>query len=233
MQVATAPAAAPDFRHVDVWIFDLDNTLYRAETGIFAQIEARMTAFVQRCLGLGFEESRQVQKTYYREHGTTMNGLVQVHGINPEDYLAFVHDIDLSALAPDMALTAAIGYLPGRRFVFTNGCRNHAARILERLGIAGLFEDLWDIRTLEGRPKPDLDSYRAVLARASAVAARSAMFDDIARNLVPAYALGCTTVWVNSGSVWSRQGPEQPRVSPTHIHYETADLCAFLQTIRI
>lgn len=228
MQTATQIDTAPDFRHVDVWIFDLDNTLYRAETGIFAQIEARMTAFVQRLLGLDFEAARHLQKSYYREHGTTLGGLVRVHGVDPEAFLAFVHDIDLSALVPDASLTGAIERLPGRRFVFTNGCRNHAARILDRLGIAQLFDDLWDIRTLEGRPKPDPEAYRTVLARVSAGADRTAMFDDIARNLAPAHALGCTTVWVSTGSV--RDACE---VSRSHVHYETADLCRFLETIRI
>jgi putative hydrolase of the HAD superfamily len=232
MHVATAPVAIPDFRHIDVWIFDLDNTLYRAETGIFSQIESRMTAFVQQSLGLGFEEAQRLQKNYYREHGTTMNGLVRLHGIDPEAYLAFVHDIDLTALEPDAALAEAITHLPGRRFVFTNGCRNHASRILERLTLSHLFEDLWDIRTLEGRAKPDREAYETVLARASAAAARTAMFDDIARNLAPAHMLGCTTVWVNTGSIWSKKGADRPELSQTNIDYETADLCRFLETIR-
>ncbi|MGH6888876.1 MAG: pyrimidine 5'-nucleotidase [Rhizomicrobium sp.] len=233
MPAATARAAAPDFRHVDVWIFDLDNTLYRPETGTFSQIEARMTGFVQEVLGLGFDEARRLQKEYYREHGTTMSGLVRRHDIDPEAYLAFVHDIDLSALEPDAALAEAISRLPGRRFVFTNGCRNHSGRVLERLGLAHLFEELWDIRTLEGRAKPDIEAYRAILARASAVPARSAMFDDIARNLVPAQTLGCTTVWVNTGSIGSKHQPDTPEVSSTHVHYETSDLCRFLESIRI
>lgn len=232
MPAVTTRAAAPDFRHIDVWIFDLDNTLYRAETGIFAQIETRMTAFVQQRLGLGFDEARRLQKAYYSEYGTTMNGLVRRHGVDPEAFLAFVHDIDLSALGPDNSLGEAIARLPGRHFVFTNGCRHHSGRVLARLGLAHLFDDLWDIRMLEGRAKPDLEAYRAVLSRADAEPARTAMFDDIARNLVPAQTLGCTTVWVNTGSTWSKQGPAMPEVSPAQICYETTDLCRFLETIR-
>ncbi|HEX4157185.1 MAG TPA: pyrimidine 5'-nucleotidase [Rhizomicrobium sp.] len=233
MQAAPAIDAAPDFRHIDVWIFDLDNTLYPAESRIFAQIEARMTLFVQQFLKLDEQEARRVQKAYYREHGTTLNGLMRVHGADPDAYLAFVHDIDISALGADAALARAIARLPGRRFVFTNGCRNHASRILERLALSGFFEELWDIRTIAFRPKPDPDSYRAVLARAGAKPARAAMFDDIARNLAPAHELGCTTIWLRNDSEWSKQGPEHPHVSPAHIDYETSDLCAFLQTIRI
>ncbi|HEX4079136.1 MAG TPA: pyrimidine 5'-nucleotidase [Rhizomicrobium sp.] len=233
MQAASAIQAAPDFRHIDVWIFDLDNTLYAPESRLFAQIEARMTLFVQRYLGLDREEARRVQNAYYREHGTTLNGLMRLNGVEPEAYLAFVHDIDISALGEEPALMRAIARLPGRRFVFTNGCRNHAARVLERLVLAHLFEDLWDIRTIAFRPKPDPVSYRAVLARAAASASRSAMFDDIARNLVPAHELGLTTVWLRNDSAWSKQGPDFPVVAPGHVHYETTDLCRFLETIRV
>jgi putative hydrolase of the HAD superfamily len=126
-----APAAAK-FAHVRDWIFDLDNTLYRADNGIFAQIDGRMTSFVAEFLALDRDAARQVQKQLYRDHGTTLAGLIAVHGIDPEPYLAFVHDLDLSALQPDPAMIEALARLQGRRFVFTNGCRNHAARILER-----------------------------------------------------------------------------------------------------
>ena len=167
MLLASAINSRPDFRHVDVWIFDLDNTLYCSESGLFAQIEQRMTFFVQNLLGLGSEEARRVQKAFYREHGTTLNGLIRVHGIDPEAYLAFVHDIDLSSLEQNPKLASALECLPGRKYVFTNGCRNHATRVLNRLALAHLFDELWDIRTIGYRPKPDPDSYRAVLARAS------------------------------------------------------------------
>jgi len=232
MRLANTIDSRPDFRDVDVWIFDLDNTLYCSDSGVFAQIERRMTLFVQNLLGLDFEEARRVQKDYYREHGTTLNGLMRVHGIDPETYLAFVHDIDLSSLVETAHLATALERLPGRRFVFTNGCRNHAKRVLNRLALVHLFDELWDIRTIGYRPKPDPDSYRAVLARAKVEARRGAIFDDIPRNLVPAHELGCTTVWLRNDSVWSRQGPDQPTDWRGHIDYETDDLCGFLENIR-
>jgi len=233
MQAAHAIGSEPDFRHVDVWIFDLDNTLYPADSCLFAQIEWRMTEFVQARLGLDVEEARRVQKTYYREHGTTLTGLMRLHNVDPEAYLAFVHDIDVSVLERDAALAQALSRLPGRRFVFTNGCRHHASRVLERLALAHLFEDLWDIRTIAFRPKPDPDSYRAVLGRAGAAGSRSAMFDDTACNLLPAHALGITTVWLRGDCAGSMAGPEFARVPPDHVHYQTADLRAFLETIRL
>jgi putative hydrolase of the HAD superfamily len=233
MQPANAHLPAPDFRHVNVWVFDLDNTLYRADSNVFAQVEARMTRFVQEHLGLDHGEARRVQKSYYREHGTTLGGLMRVHGVDPEEYLAFVHNIDLSILEADTRLADAIANLPGRRFVFTNGCRHHARRVIERLALSHLFEDHWDIRTIAFCPKPDIESYRTVLSLVHAPPLQTAYFDDIPRNLVPARTLGCTTVLVHNDFEWSLHGPEQPEVRPDHIDYQTSDLCGFLEEIRV
>ncbi|MGH6872316.1 MAG: pyrimidine 5'-nucleotidase [Rhizomicrobium sp.] len=220
-----------DFRHIRAWIFDLDNTLYPAHCDLFARIDDRMTDYVSRLLDVDRAEARRLQKEHYRVHGTTLNGLMKVHGIAPEEFLAYVHDIDLSSLTPDASLAAALARLPGRRFVFTNGCRDHATRVLDRLGLTALFDAVWDIRTIGFQPKPHAHAYRTVQARAGDGPA--AMFDDIARNLVEAHALGWTTVWLNNGSEWSRQGPEAPIAEPHHIHYETSDLAGFLHGLRV
>jgi putative hydrolase of the HAD superfamily len=233
MQVNPAKAAAPDFRHVEAWIFDLDNTLYRADSDLFAQIDARMCDFVSRLLDVPPDEAKRIQKDYYRDHGTTLNGLIKRHNIDPETFLEFVHDIDLSVLAPDIALNEAIARLPGKRFVFTNGCRNYAQRVLERVGLRDSIDGLWDIRAIAFSPKPEMAAYRTVLAAVGIAPQRCAMFEDVARNLVPAHELGMTTVWLNNGSVWSKQGPEYPVAASHHIDYEIADLNEFLRSIRI
>jgi putative hydrolase of the HAD superfamily len=224
---------APDFRHVRDWVFDLDNTLYRADNGVFARIDARMTEFVSHLLGKPPDEARKVQKELYREHGTTLNGLIKLYGIDPEPYLNYVHDIDLGELAADAGLAFAIERLPGRRYIFTNGCRHHAARILDRLRIAPLFDEIWDIRTIGFAPKPDPAAYDRVTARAGIAPKSAAMFDDIARNLVPAHALGMTTVWLKTDNDWAAHGPEFPVASAGHIDHETADLTVFLNGIGI
>jgi putative hydrolase of the HAD superfamily len=223
----------PDFRHVRVWIFDLDNTLYPAQSGLFGLIDRRMTQFVSDLLGTSLEHARKIQKTYYREHGTTLNGLMHVHGVDPETYLSYVHDIDLSCLKPDETLDRALAQLEGRRYVFTNGCRQHAERVLDRLCLARHFDDIWDIRTIHFRPKPDPIGYTTVLARTGANAGSAAMFDDAQRNLVTAHTLGITTVWIKNESEWSKQGPAFPIPSREHIHHETTDLAKFLSEIRI
>jgi len=235
-RTGSGPAARadfqPDFRHVKSWIFDLDNTLYCADSGIFAQIESRMTDYVMAFLKLPREQAYARQKELYRQYGTTLNGLMREHDASPEDYLHYVHDIDLACLQADADLAGAIEKLPGRRFVFTNGCRDHAARILERLGLTALFEEIWDIRSMDFQPKPQMEAYQCVVKASGVACEQAAMFDDIARNLVPARALGMTTVWLKSDAPWGKHGPLMD-VAPTDIDHETDNLTQFLQTIRI
>jgi len=224
------PDQGPDFRHVRHWIFDLDNTLYDAHCGVFAQIERRMTDYVARHTGLPRDEARALQKALYRSHGTTMNGMMQLHGVVADDYLSFVHDIDLSALAPDESLIAAVTRLPGQRYIFTNGCRHHAARILLRIGLAHLFNDVWDIRTIGFTPKPDAIAYDRVVAASGLAPDRAAMFDDIPHNLTAARALGMATVWLDTGTDFSHGGPLPVT---DHITHTTDHLASFLHDIRI
>jgi putative hydrolase of the HAD superfamily len=227
------PQPAPDFRHVRTWIFDLDNTLYEARSDVFPQIERRMGEFVARLLRLAPAEAKAVQKALYRAHGTTLNGLVKEYGIDPETFLAYVHDIDLSCLMPQPRLTEAIARLPGKHFVFTNGCRHHAGRVLERLALTPLFDGIWDIRACGFVPKPDAAAYRKVVAAAGIAPEAAAMFDDIPGNLIAAHDLGMTTIWLNSGAPWSKEGPDFPVESGAAIDHETDGLAAFLHSIRI
>jgi len=226
------PDSGPDFRHVRHWIFDLDNTLYDAHCGVFAQIEQRMTDYVANFTGLARDEARALQKSLYRQHGTTLNGMMKLHGIAPDEYLNFVHDIDLSPLSPDAALTAAVTRLPGQRTIFTNGCRHHAARILSRIGLDHLFAAIWDIRTIGFTPKPNAAAYETVVAASGLAPDAAAMFDDIPHNLLAARGLGMTTVWLNTGSDFSDGGP-QVAACNGHIDHETDNLTAFLHAIRI
>lgn len=223
----------PDLRHIDAWIFDLDNTLYRADSNLFAQIDAQMTRYVSALLSLPPDEAKKLQKDYYRDHGTTLNGLMKIHGADPEPFLEHAHDVDLSVLVPDPALNESIAGLPGRRFVLTNGCRNYAQRVLDRIGLGDAFDDIWDIRAMGYHPKPDPEAYRTLFAHNAIRPDKAALFEDLARNLVPARELGMTTVWLNNGSVWSKQGPEHPIAESRHIDHETRDLSEFLRSIRI
>jgi putative hydrolase of the HAD superfamily len=190
----------PALRHVDCWIFDLDNSLYPASADLFALIDARMREFIQRLLGCGAHKARVVQKRFFREHGTTLAGLMVHHGIEPRDFLDFVHDIDLARISADPRLVAALDRLPGRKFVFTNGDETYARRVLDKLGLANAFDGLHDIHAMDYVPKPDPDAYARMCERHAIDPHRALMVDDMARNLVPAKALGMVTVWVDNGS---------------------------------
>lgn len=210
-----------------VWLFDLDNTLYPASCRLFDQVDRRMGEFVQACLSIDDpQEARRIQKTYLREHGTTLRGLMDVHGIAPEAFLEYVHDIDLSPVAPAPALDDALSVLPGRKLIYTNGSEAHAAGVLDRLGIARHFEAVFDIAAAGYLPKPDRTAFEICLGRHAITAERTIFFDDMPRNLEPAAELGMTTVWVVSDSEWARLGytGEEP-----FIHHATEDLTRWLQ----
>ena len=224
---------ATDFRHIGTWIFDLDNTLYPARSNLFAEIEQRMNIFLMRELKLEEAEAKALRRKYYSAYGSTLSGLVAHHTIDPEAFLAYVHDIDLSVLTPDPALAKAIARLPGKRYVFTNGCRNHAERVLEKTGLSGLMDGIWDIRNMAFKPKPQPEAYASIVAETGIDPATAVLFEDMAVNLAPAYALGMTTVWLANGSAWSDQGPDTVREASGHIHHTIDDLGDFLQTIRL
>jgi putative hydrolase of the HAD superfamily len=227
------PETPPDFSHVRAWLFDLDNTLYPARINLFSQIEGRMNAYIRLRLGVDASVANAIRATYFREHGTTLAGLMRVNQIDAEDFLSFVHDIDFAAIPHDAALAPALERLPGQRFVFTNGCANYAMRVLERLGIAHVFHGIWDIRTMRFSPKPSEAAYEHVIAEGGFAPNQAAMFEDIARNLVPAHARGMTTVWLRDKTVDTGTGPRLPVVEPHHIHYETEDLVPFLQSLQL
>ncbi len=215
-----------DLAHIDCWIFDLDNTLYPAKADLFGLIDIKMGEYIQTLLGCDPVEARRVQKAYFLEHGTTLAGLMRDHGTDPHDFLDYVHDISLDRIVADHALIDRIAALPGRRLIFTNGDAAYARRVLERLGLADAFELIHDIHACAYVPKPDPSGYAALCAAHAIDPARAIFFEDMARNLRPAKALGMTTVWVNNGS---EAGNVDAHAD--FIDYETDDLTPFLATL--
>jgi putative hydrolase of the HAD superfamily len=224
-------ASRRTFDRTQVWVFDLDNTLYPAECNLFRQVDRRMGEFIGRLLGVPYEHARHLQKTYYRQFGTTLSGLMRVHKIDPGPFLDYVHDIDLSVLPEAPALAAAIGALPGRKLVFTNGSRRHAERVAEKIGLLHLFEDIFDIVTSGYVPKPDPACYRLFLERHGVDSAQAAMFEDMPHNLEAPHGLGMTTVLVRSACNDDHPVHREIRgwlEPPAHIHHMTDDLTQFL-----
>lgn len=208
-----------DLRHIEIWLFDLDNTLYPPEAEFMSLIEGRMTGFVARETGLPRAEAFALQKKYLHEHGTTLAGLMANHGVNPEAFLDEVHDVSMASLVPDPALRAAIEALPGRRLVFTNGDKAHAERVLARLQLDDLFEATFHIALADYIPKPHPLTFARMIEAHDVAPAATAFFEDSARNLPPAYDLGMTTVLV---------GPQALASDHPFVHHSTDNLAAFL-----
>jgi putative hydrolase of the HAD superfamily len=211
---------------IETWIFDLDNTLYPADSDLFPQISARMGSFIAQRFALDGEAERMLQKQLFRTHGTTLRGLMVEHGVDPHEFMEFVHDIDLAALAPAEALSAALADLPGRKLVYTNGSRRHARRILDHLGLARHFAGIFDIADAGFVPKPDPEGYRALIARFGIEPARAAMVEDMAVNLAPAAALGMVTVLVETGNDWAGAGG-----AADWVEHRTGDLAVWLSSL--
>lgn len=215
--------------HVDAWVFDLDNTLYPASSSLFPQIDVRMRQFIADALKLSLDDAFALQKRYYREYGTTLRGLMLSHGVEPAEFLAYVHDIDCTVLSPAPQLDAALDRLAGRKVIFTNGSERHALNVLDRLGLTRHFDGIFDIKAADYIPKPNAESYRRMAARHGIAATRAAMFEDIARNLLPAAAAGMITVWVREEGHTHWSGDAGSDL--THIHHITADLTGWLDGV--
>lgn len=219
------------FDGVESWVFDLDNTLYSPRCALFAQIDRRMGEFISRLFGIDAGAARRLQKQYYRDYGTTLRGLMSEHRIDPHAFLDYVHDIDLSAVAHDAALAAAIAVLPGRKFIHTNATRAHAERVATRIGLLEHVEEVFDIEAADYVPKPARETYVAFLGQYRIEPARAAIFEDLERNLEVPAELGMTTVLVKP------DGHPHPdaefswavgRDNGHHIHHVTCDLAGFL-----
>ncbi len=178
------------------WIFDLDNTLYSPEEEIFSQIDERMTTFITDKFKVDDEEAFNIQKKYFLEYGTTLSGLMKKNNIDPDEFLEFVHDIDLSILEPNKELNEIISGLPGKKFIFTNGSKKHAENVLRKLEMNKLFDDIFDIKDSNFIPKPNKDAYVNFIRKMEIDTKHSIMFEDIARNLQPAKDLGIISVLI-------------------------------------
>ncbi len=213
-----------DLTHINTWLFDLDNTLYPAESGFMRQVEGRMTDFVAKVTGLAHDEAYALQKTYLAEHGLTMSGMVKNHGVDPAEFHALFHDLSLEVLSHDTDLLAALHRLPGRRLIFTNADDVHARRVLGHLGLEHLFDEVFHIASFDYTPKPDPAPFARMVAEHGVAPAATAFFEDSERNLAPAAALGMTTVLVGSHAEAS---------TAPFVNHRTARLAPFLARAKV
>ncbi len=215
---------SPDLRHVETWLFDLDNTLYPLDSGLGLHIERRITAYVMQVTGLPRDEAYVLQKRYLVDHGLSLTGLMLDHDVSPAEFHAIFQDLPLEMLARDPALKAGLERLPGRRLIFTNADGGHARRVAAHLGLTDLFDDIFHIGSADLAPKPSMASFERIIAAHAIDPKTTAFFEDAERNLKPAAQLGMTTVLV---------GPHAAASAADFVHYRTERLAPFLAAARI
>ena len=215
---------------IDTWIFDLDNTLYSADSGIFQQVHKLMGKFIVEHLNVNINEAKNIQRKYYKKHGTTLRGLMDNHGIDPDSFLEEVHKLDYSIVSPNLKLAKNLENLNGKKFIFTNANKKHADIILDKLKITNLFEGIFDIKMANYIPKPEIQTYEKLIETYNINPNKTIMFDDIAKNLVPASKKGFTTVWIDVGH---ENFSDDIASSKKYLDHQTKDLSNWLSNINM
>ena len=213
---------------INTWIFDLDNTLYKADSGIFQQVHELMGEFIKKHLNMDIKEAKELQKSYYKKHGTTLRGLMDNHGIDPDDFLKEVHNLDYSIVGPDDLLNEQLKKLKGKKIIYTNANMQHAISVLDRINLSGFFDEIYDIKMANYVPKPEIKPYEQIIKKYNLNPSTSAMFDDIAKNLVPAKKVGFTSIWIDAGY---ENFSDDINSSKKYLDFETNDLSVFLEKV--
>ena len=213
---------------INTWIFDLDNTLYSADSGIFQQVHRLMGEFISNNLNMEISEAKKLQSKYYKQHGTTLRGMMDNHGVDPDYFLDEVHRLDYSIVGPNQLLNDELEKLEGRKIIYTNANEKHVLDVLKRINLSDYFDEIFDIKLANYIPKPEIKPYEQIIKLFKIDASRSAMFDDIAKNLVPAKKVGFTPVWIDAGY---ENFSDDIEASKDYLDYETRNLSLFLKDV--
>jgi putative hydrolase of the HAD superfamily len=217
-----------DLKPIRFWLFDLDNTLYSGKTKVFEQIDKKMSKYISEKLNVDINEARKIQKSYFYQYNTTLYGLVKNHKIDADDFLDFVHDIDISFLNKDPQLAQELKNLDGTKIIFTNGSRRHAINITKKLGIDQYFDDIFDIVDSDFIPKPSVQPYKKLVKKHKIDPNLCVFIEDIARNLKPAYEMGMKTVWIENEEPWAKKFSDS-----NFVNYRINNLTEFLKKINL
>ena len=216
------------FKTIKYWIFDLDNTLYSGKTKVFEQVDKKMSKYISNKLNIGIDEAKKIQKSYFYEYNTTLNGMIKNHKINPNEFLEFVHDINIDFLKKDHSLALEIEKLEGKKIIFTNGSRKHAINVTKKIGIDQHFDDIFDIVDADFVPKPSIAPYKKLVEKHKIDPKLCVFVEDIARNLKPAYEMGMKTIWIENDEPWAKKFSDDK-----FVNYKTKNLSEFLKKINL
>ena len=216
------------FKSIKCWIFDLDNTLYSGKTKVFEQVDRKMSKYISEKLQVSVEKARKIQKSYFYEYNTTLNGMIKNHKIDANEFLDYVHDINIDFLKKDLKLIEELEKLNGKKIIFTNGSRKHALNVTRRIGVDRCFDDIFDIVDSEFIPKPSIEPYKKLVEKHKIDPNLCVFVEDIARNLKPAYEMGMKTVWIENDEPWACKFSDSD-----FVNYRTNDLSEFLKKINL
>jgi putative hydrolase of the HAD superfamily len=216
------------FQKINCWLFDLDNTLYSGKTKVFDQVDKRMSKYISEKLNVSIEEAKKIQKSYFYEYNTTLNGMIKNHQIDADEFLDFVHDIDVGFLKKDIKLGDELKKLNGKKIIFTNASRKHAINITKRIGVDQYFDDIFDIVDCDFIPKPAAEPYTKLVKKHKIDPNLCVFIEDIARNLKPAYEMGMKTIWIENDEPWAKKFSDG-----SFINYKINNLSEFLEKINI
>ena len=216
------------FQLIKFWVFDLDNTLYSGKTKVFEQVDKKMTKYISEKLKVNIKEAKKIQKKYFYKYNTTLNGMIKNHKINAEEFLEFVHDIDIDFLKKDSLLSEELKKLDGKKIIFTNGSKKHAQNVIKKIGIDQYFDGIFDIVDSEFIPKPAIEPYKRLVEKHKIDPKLCVLVEDIARNLKPAYEMGMKTVWIENDEPWAKKFSDS-----SFVNYKTNNLSEFLRKINL
>ncbi len=210
------------------WIFDLDNTLYSGETRVFEQVSKRMSKYISEKLNISVDEAKEIQQNYFYKYNTTLNGMIKNHKIDANEFLEFVHDIDINFLKTDLPLGEELKKLEGKKFIFTNSSRKHALNVTQKIGIDQYFDDIFDIVDCNFIPKPKIESYKKLVEKHKIDPNVCVLIEDIARNLKAAYEIGMKTIWIENDEPWAAKFSDS-----NFVNYKTKNLTKLLKKINL
>ena len=217
-----------EFKSIKYWLFDLDNTLYSGQTKVFEQVDKKMSEYISQKLNINLKKAKEIQKEYFYKYNTTLNGLIKNHKINANEFLDFVHDINIDFLKKDEQLGIEIKKLEGKKIIFTNGSKKHAMNITKKIGVDQYFDDIFDIVDCEFIPKPLIEPYKKLVHKHKIDPNLCVFIEDIARNLKPAYEMGMKTIWIENEEPWAKKFSDS-----SFVNYKTNNLSEFLKKINL
>ena len=209
-------------------LFDCDGVLYQDLESVFGQVSKRMTQYISDKLKINLVDAKKLQTNYFHKYNTSLNGLMIHHDIPPLEFLRYVHDIDLSFMEKDRVLRSEIEKLNLKKFVFTNGSKEHVKNITSHLGIEDLFDDVFDIVDANFHPKPAAEAFDLMIKKFKINPSETIYIEDIAKNLSIGKERGATTAWLINNEYWGKKESDKD-----YIDYKIKNLSLFLKEIRL